>query len=479
MKILNRIFLSGSLAIMALSVSNNTLADEQPPITGLPEQFKGTPYIDDLPKTPEFKTYIEMLLKKQAGDSLTGDAFLPVTIKFLNPGGQTDLLSLLHWTDALGTADVSDRLNKHFSDLEAYNRANGFDKRRLKPALNDFLAELPDHNPSILSNLRFFDAPFGVTQGYPFDFDKMSKTVVIKNEGYCKSAKDSVYQPSVNFDREPSYLGITVGKIYSSADFDSYYTKRGDCEMEIAFNDEVYAEAIESAYNEGALYVTNEIALTGNAIGRRIVGVGRNLVFLRRGVKKGTGEYYEYLGHHKDPRTIGEVLATTPLLNSHGSFPIRKASDIPTYMSHFKRANKIFALDQASDPLNPTLVLIKHIDDATFDVVKIVQPTRSNLKYGAYARYNVIEAAGIYYAVKSHAVNNHTDLPDAYALTTSMGLPALYALGSLSEGQYGLVNVKFRKAYDLASWDKIFERITAGASPAPFNIGIQALSSRE
>jgi hypothetical protein len=289
--------------------------------------------------------------------------------------------------------DSSSAFPKGYGELlRKYNDSNAFERRRMEKDFQNFLASIESDSP--FEMLEGTSALFAVriTGSYPFDFDDMSKSVVVSAEA-CG---------------ENMFSGDAYGTTRIAVNpFGKPHDQK--CLVTVKFDDVDTAELFEEAVNESQISAFVKATYLGYGTYESRLAIGDELVFTKRKVEEThTYKVDAYASGPNAGKTVTEkffsfeyITAIQPLENTFASenlmatMPSYKFSNDESVFSNFKgfvdfisqsnatvgNSNISFRVDEAGDI---ELALFKRANDKLF---------------GAVGKYDLVNAGARTFAV--------------------------------------------------------------------------------
>lgn len=185
--------------------------------------------------------------------------------------------------------------------LQAYNDANAFEARRLKKQINEVFDKVETPDPYGMLSGKSVLFKVRVSGSYPFNFDRMSKTLALPNT-VCSE-------------------GMALGEgdvVQTRIAINSFGQLQGnDCLVEVKFTDESIAEKFEDTVknNQISAFIKADYTPYGTYFNR--YAIGNELVFVKKDIKEeNTYKVDRYAASRDAGKTITQRLFSYEYLTS-------------------------------------------------------------------------------------------------------------------------------------------------------------------
>lgn len=191
---------------------------------------------------------------------------------------RTYLSNALPWSKSNHMyGELAGNISEYKDLLKEYDEANGFGKRKIKKQLKTLvLDKFAKNKPfeSIKGKKILIKVP--VTAGYPFDFERMSKSLIMKSN-FCSSA--DVKEPRIS--REGHDVNYVQQPLTSPIKLLVQGKRSASCKVELLFGeDEVTAEKVETAFDNGSLQAYALAEFVGYGLSDKPLAIVDSLVFV-------------------------------------------------------------------------------------------------------------------------------------------------------------------------------------------------------
>jgi len=243
----------------------------------------------------EFANMMGAVFRAESAYQYNNDVTNPVTY-----------IDLSRWENVpdvvqIGVGESYPKPEEYMDLLKAYNDGNAFEQRRLKSQIKEVFDKFDTPEPFGMLSGKTALFKVKVSGSYPFDFDNMSKTLVLPSE-VCSDSMGLGSETLVTTRLAINPFGQTQGN---------------DCLVEVKFTDESVAEKFEDTVKNNQISAFIKADYVGYGTYNNRYAIGNELVFVKKDIKEeNTYKVDRYAASRNAGKTITQRLFSYEYLTS-------------------------------------------------------------------------------------------------------------------------------------------------------------------